>query len=82
MEREDKEYVINIIQSHLNRNVIGLGYKEHVVHNCAKRIFDSIPIDMEVPVTQIFLYFHIRTIHMEGLQYYCFFIGQDCKQKY
>jgi hypothetical protein len=64
LKREDKEYVINIIQSHSNRNVIGLGYKAHIAHNCAKGVFDSIPIDMEALFTQIFPYFHVCTIHI------------------
>jgi hypothetical protein len=38
---------------------IGLGYKAHIIHNCAKGVFDSMPIDMEVIFTQIFPYFHI-----------------------
>lgn len=58
LEREDKEYAIMIIKAHWNRNVIGLGYKVHVLHNYAKGIFDSMSIDMEVLVIQIFPHTH------------------------
>jgi hypothetical protein len=75
-----KNIAIAITQSHLNRNVIGLGYKAHIVHSCATGISDSMPIDMEVLVIQIFPYFHMRADRMEDLKYYCFFIGKECKQ--
>lgn len=78
--RRGTENVITKLKTQLNRNIIGLGCNAHIVHNCAKAAFDSMPIDIEVLVTKIFGYFHIYTVRVERLKDFCDFVGQEYKQ--
>jgi hypothetical protein len=49
------------ITSKLNRNIIGFGCNAHtcIIHNFAKRAFDSMPVDIRVLVTKSFGYLQI-----------------------
>ena len=78
--RRGTENFITKIKSELNRNIIGLGCNAHIIHNCAKAAFDSMPIDIEVLVTKIFGYFHIYTVRVEHLKDFCDLVGQEYKQ--
>jgi hypothetical protein len=59
--RRGKVNVLTKIKSQLNRNIIGFVCNAHIIHNCIKTAFDSMPVDIEVLVTKIFGYFHIYT---------------------
>jgi hypothetical protein len=65
--RRGKENVLIEINFQLNRNIIGFGCSAHIIHNCTKTAFDSVPVNNEVLVTKIFGYFHIGTVRVEGL---------------
>jgi hypothetical protein len=72
--------VLTKIKPPLNGKVIGFGCNSHIIHNYAKTAFDSMPVDIEVPVTKIFGYFHIYMVREERLQDFYDITGQEYKQ--
>jgi hypothetical protein len=74
--RKCKGNVLTKIKSQLNRNIIGFGCNAYIIHNCAKAAADSMPVDIEVFVTKIFGYFHMYTVRVERLKYFCDFAGE------
>jgi hypothetical protein len=54
--RRGKENVLTKMTSQLNINTITFGCNEDIIHNWAKTAFDSMPVDNEVLVTNIFVY--------------------------
>jgi hypothetical protein len=50
------------------------------IHNCAKTASDSMPVDIEVLVMNIFRYFHIHTVRVERTKDFCDFAGQEYTQ--
>jgi hypothetical protein len=80
LHRRSKENVLTEIKSQLNRNIIGFGCNSRIIHNWAKTAFDSMPVDIEVPVKKIFGYFHIHTVRAECLKDFCDSAGQEYKQ--
>jgi hypothetical protein len=67
-------------KSQLNRNIIGIGFNAHIIHNCTKTDFYSMSVDIKVTVTKFFEYFHIYMVHVERLKDFCDFVGQEHKQ--
>jgi hypothetical protein len=66
--RRGKENVLTNIKFQLNRNITGFDCNVHIIHNCSKTAFDSMPLDIKVPVTKIFGHFHIYMVHAEHLK--------------
>jgi hypothetical protein len=79
--RRYKENVLTNMKSQLHTNTIVFGGNVHIIHNWAKTAFDSMPADNEVPVTKIFVYFHVDTVHVECLKDFCDFTEEAYKQR-
>jgi hypothetical protein len=45
--RRGKENMLTKIRSQLNKNIVGSGCNAHIIHGCAKKDFDSMPVDIE-----------------------------------
>jgi hypothetical protein len=61
--RGRKPNVLTKIKSQVNINIIGFGRSAHIIYNCAKPAFDSMPVDIEIYVMKILGY----TVHVESL---------------
>jgi hypothetical protein len=56
-----------------------LGCVAHMIHNCEHSSINTIPLDTEGLVVNIFGYFHIFTVTVERLKELCDFVGQQYK---
>ncbi|KAE9542343.1 hypothetical protein AGLY_003470 [Aphis glycines] len=56
-----------------DRNILGMGYFPHIIHNALQQAADSLPIDVESVVCKIYGYFHIYTVRVESLKEFCDF---------
>ena len=64
------------VKTALQREVIGLGCPEHIVHNTCRTAMDTIPVDVEHLLRKVYGYFHIYTVRVEALKDFCDFVGE------
>lgn len=55
----------------LQRNILGIGCNAHILSNAINTASSSMPIDVEVIVTNIYLYFHRFTVRVANLKQFC-----------
>lgn len=77
LKRKKGDNVHTILQSNLDKSLLGIGCVAHIVHNSAHSAMNSIPIDIEGFVSKIFSYFHIYTVRVERLKDFSEFVGQE-----
>jgi hypothetical protein len=62
VKRKGEENVFRKVQSDLDMPILGMGYSTHIVHSSVQTACDSLPLDIEVIVINIYKYFHIYCI--------------------
>jgi hypothetical protein len=66
--RMDKENMVLKFKFQSNGKVIYFCCIAHIIHNCAKTAFESMPADTEVLITKFLMCFHMYTVHIERLR--------------
>jgi hypothetical protein len=80
VKRKGEENVFRKVQSDLDRPILGIGCSAHIVHNSIQTACDSLPLDLEVIVIQIYKYLHIYTVRVTKLKQFCEFVETDYKK--
>lgn len=71
MKRNGKQNVFTKLNAHLNREVVGIACRAHIIHNAAQSATDCLPMDVETIVVKLYSYFYIYTVRTEELKDFC-----------
>jgi hypothetical protein len=80
VKRKWNENVFRKVQSDLYRPILGIGCSAHIVNNSVQTACDSLPLDIEVIVINIYKYFHIYAVRVMKLKEFCEFVETDYKK--
>ena len=71
--RLGKNNVWRKLEAELEREMIGIGCREHIIHNCLQCAVDCLPIDAECFAVKVYKYFYIYSVRVEELKSLCEF---------
>ncbi|GBN59890.1 hypothetical protein AVEN_180492-1 [Araneus ventricosus] len=71
VKRAGQKNVFHPLMNSLGREINGIGCGAHIVHNCVQTAVDSLPIDIEALLVNIYKYFHIYTVRVTNVKEFC-----------
>jgi len=80
--RKNRKGVNNIyvkLKTSVERNLIGIGYGTHIIHNAIKTSADCLPVDFKCIIVKIYSFFYICCVPVEALKE--FFQAADTEYK-
>lgn len=76
-ERKGQNNVFTKLKENLGHSLIGVGCACHIFHNTVRAAADVLPVDVEMTIAKIYLYFKSYTVRVESLKEFCQFVDTD-----